>query len=300
MKIAYFHTNTIRSSWTLWAAARTMRRLGHEVLDCAVPTDHNGRVIPRAIGFKPAGFPTLAELRTCDRVIVCASEYCDLWLREFYGPGWFHLRKWAIYVESTSRNDVELGRSLSEYSDWFWPDSADAARYGGQQLHPFVDTKMFAPDPSALKTVDVGFMGTLYKKRERFLAYVQTPIVCGQVSAFGLQGEAHEVWTRLYVDALHSMRIHVDLPSNNPMMTSRPFETMAAGTCLVTWCKLPEPLQAGYHYMRYTSPEHLDGILSCLLARPDIVAQLARRGCNRVHFEFGAERAWRSILDLGR
>lgn len=33
MKIAYFHTNTIRSSWTIWNAANTMRGLGHEVID---------------------------------------------------------------------------------------------------------------------------------------------------------------------------------------------------------------------------------------------------------------------------
>jgi hypothetical protein len=278
-----------------------MRKLGHEVLDCAVPTDFNGRVMTRALGFKPEGFPTLEALASCDRVIVCAAEYIDQWLSDYYGPSWDPLDKWSIYVESVQRNDVRFARTGC-YTRRYYPDQNDADRLCGYQLPPFVDTEMFCPDPDpgALKTIDVGFMGTLCAKRVAFLESIQTPIVCGSVCAFGLQGEAHEVWTRLYVDALHSMRIHVDLPSNNPMMTSRPFETMAAGTCLVTWCKLPEPLEAGYHYMRYTSPEHLDGILGCLLARPDLVTQLARRGCNRVRFEFGAERAWRSILDLGR
>jgi hypothetical protein len=293
MKIAYFHTNTIRSSWTFWAAARTMRKLGHLVYDCAVPTDHNGRVIPRALGSKPPGFPTLAELRTCDRVIVCAAEYIDGWLRELYGLGWDSLRKWAIMVESTYRGLPDVSHS---YTRSFWPDSTDVLVASDRQLPSFVDTEMFASNPGAAKTIDVGFMGTLYQKRMDFLAQVQTPIVCGQVSAYGMHGEAHEVWTRLYVDALHSMRIHVDLPSNNPMMTMRPLETMAAGTCLVTWCKLPEPLQAGYHYMRYTSPEHLDGILGGLLSRPDLVTQLARRGYNQVRFAFGAEQAWQQIL----
>ena len=298
MKLAYIHTNTVRSSWTLWSGARALRALGHDVLDVAVPIDYCGRVVPRPIGFRPPGFPPLETLQCCDRVIVCAAEYCDPYTREFYGPKWDRLHKWAIMVESTKRPNAPP--LWGNYCRSFWPDASDVIFDRDRALPSFVDTEMFCPDHNRSKAIDVGFMGTLYAKREKFLSGVQTPIVCGQVSAFGLQGESHETWTHLYVDALRSMRIHVDLPSNNPMPTSRPFETLAAGTCLVTWAKLPEPLREGYHYVRYTDAIDLDAKLEALLGDPERVATLARRGCNRARFAFKASYGWRKVLDLGQ
>jgi hypothetical protein len=215
MKLAYIHTNTVRSSWTLWSGARALRALGHDVLDVAVPTDHNGRVASRPIGFSPPRFPDFATLKACDRVIVCAAEYCDPYMYDLYGQAWTLLPKQAIYVESRMREDIAF-RYVNDYAHRFWPDPLDVTSKDDHLLPSFVDTEMFSPDPRVPKAIDVGFMGTLYAKREAFLQSVQTPIVCGQVSAFGLQGEAHETWTRLYVRALRSMRIHVDLPSNNP------------------------------------------------------------------------------------
>ena len=297
MKLVYIHTNTIRSSWTLWSGARALRALGHDVLDVAVPTDYSGRVVPRALGHRPLGFPDFETLQSCDHVIVCAAEYCEPYLREFYGSNWDRIHKQAIMVESADRGMPDVSRW---YYRAFWPDRRDVIVTKDLQLPSFVDTEMFCPDPSAPKTIDAGFMGTLYAKRERFLADVQIPIVCGQVSAFGLQGEAHEVWTRLYVDALRSIRIHVDLPSNNPMPTSRPLETLAAGTCLVTWAQLPEPLVEGYHYVRYTGAADLDAKLAALLNDPGRIATLGRRGCNRAKANFNALCGWQRVLDLGR
>jgi hypothetical protein len=263
----------------------------------AVPTDVNGRVVPRPIGFRPPGFLDFKSLEACDRVIVCAAEYCEPYLREFYVSNWDRLHKQAIMVESTDRKMPDYSRF---YDISFWPDHTDVLGARDRLLPSFIDTDMFCPDHNRSKTIDVGFMGTLYAKREKFLSSVQTPIVCGQVSAFNMHGEAHEAWTQLYVDALRSMRIHVDLPSNNPMPTSRPLETLAAGTCLVTWAKLPEPLVEGYHYMRYTDAEDLDRILEHLLDYPDVVEAMARRGRNRAKLCFSALDGWRKVLDLGQ
>lgn len=301
MKLAYIHTNTVRSSWTLWSGARALRTLGYYVLDVTVPTDYIGRVVPRPLGRRPPGFPSLEALEACDRVIVCAAEYCDPYLRELYGSAWDRLHKWAIMVESTDRGMPDCSRW---YDRSFWPDPNDVLAVNDRQLPSFVDTDMFCPadpdDPSCIKAIDVGFMGSMYQKRVEFLADVQTPITCGQVSAFDMHGEAHEIWTRLYVDALRSMLIHVDLPSNNPMPTSRPLETLSAGTCLVTWAKLPEPLVEGYHYVRYTDASSLDRNLDALLEFPDRTKVFGRLGRDAVERNFRALAGWRKVLDLGR
>src|SRR5512143_2766137 len=100
-------------------------------------------------------------------------------------------------------------------------------------------------------------MCTMYEKRERFVKTLRHRIECGQVAAWSFGHEVHEVWTQLYVQAIQQMRVHVDLPSNNPMPTLRPFETMACGTACVTWAKLPAPLVEGVHYRRYETAAQL-------------------------------------------
>jgi hypothetical protein len=175
MKIAYFHTNTIRSSWTFWAGARSMRRLGHEVLDVAVPTDALGRVIP-VDSCRVGWDPSEDELRTCDRIIVAGPEYLRGVLSAIYGEAWCSLpRRVGVLLESTERADIRLPLLdvLPDYDEHFWPSESDAERYGGRALRPGIDTKRFAPDPSRSKVRNAVFIGTFYEKRRLFLESLQ-------------------------------------------------------------------------------------------------------------------------------
>lgn len=309
MKICYFHPNTIRSSWTLWAGARAMRRLGHDVIDAPVPTTYDGRVAPPGPPGALLGpwsncpqLPSLDEVIACDRIIVCAPEYIAGWLRNHYtDQAWDPLDRWGIFVESSDRSDrvFDYGWHRSNYSRCWFPDAEDAQNFDAEVLPPFVDCSMFHPPQEwdhVDRNVEVGFMGTLYQKRAEFLQGVKSSIVCGQVSAYSLVGEAHEKWTELYRDALWSMRIHVDLPSNNPMMTSRPFETMAAGTCLVTWALLPPPFIPSKHYVRYTTPASFDMAIEALLADDYRRRQMENVSFALVNMNFDALDGWRKIL----
>src|SRR5512137_1502152 len=91
MRIAYFHTNTILSGWSNWAAARVMRRLGHEVLDAPIPTDARGAVLREVSSAEVAAIkrtlPTLGQLRECDVVFVSGPEYVAAWIATVYGQG---------------------------------------------------------------------------------------------------------------------------------------------------------------------------------------------------------------------
>ena len=290
--IVYFHPDTIRSSWSLWASARALRLIGHDVWDVAIPTDWNGCVTAGAL----ENAPTLDDIRAAT-VLVMAPEYVDAWLCTYYGEQWIAVPKAGFFVESVHRPDVCLDwGACAHYARRFWPDPQDAAEFGGTLHEAHVDTNVFRPT-SAPKRIDVGFVGTLYPKREAFLAQLSMPICTRPVMAYTAFGEAQEAWARCYVESLCAFRVGVDLPSNNPMMTARPYETMAAGTCLVTWAKLPAALVESVDYVRYTSAHELDVALSELLTDPARRESIARNGCERVQ-QFDSARVWARMLAL--
>jgi hypothetical protein len=277
MKLAYFHSNTIRSSWSLWASARALRRLGHDVIDVAVPTDWNGCVCAG----EPENAPTLETLRECT-TLVLGPEFIDGWLAVYYGRiAWDRLPKIGFAAESTQRRDLLLDWGARiHYTQWFWPDPSDVKTFGGRLHEPHVDINVFRP-ARGHKRIDVGFAGVLYAKRKAFLSDVRTPINLQQAFAYTAFGEAHEEWTACYVRSLQATKISVDLPSNNPMQTSRPFEVMAAGSCLVTWAALPPDFVEGLDYRRYHTAKELDDVLADLLGAGTWKA-LGVNGCRRV------------------
>jgi hypothetical protein len=303
MRIAYFHTNTIRSSWTFWSGASSMRRLGHEVLDAAVPTDAIGRVIPVEPGTKDRA-PLADELRSCDRIVVAGPEYLRGILSALYGEAWRTLpRRVGIPLESTDRSDIRMPilDVRPYYDEFLWSSPSDAQRYGGRTLRPGIDIERFAPDPSRSKVRNAAFIGTFYEKRRLFLEslqpFLREPIDILSPFAFGPDGlEDQETWTDILVRETQGTRIHVDLPSNNPMPTSRPFETMACGTFLLTWAELPTPFIEGKHYARYDGPEDLANKMARYLADEAERESIAAAGCSLIRREFPAECMWLEVL----
>lgn len=311
MRLAYFHTNTVLSSWSIWGAANVLRRMGHEVFDAPIPTDARGVVVrqvtPPELARIARQLPSLTDLAACDRIIVQGPEYVSPWLRTLYDDQWYKLspRRVGLFLESSARGDAQLpiAQLAKDYDLCFFPDLADAERQGGLCTRPSIDTTVFCPDARTPKAYAAGFVGTLYPKRVAFLQRLAPllegiPFVAGSVHAHDLGGECHALWTELYVRNLRQLRIHVALPSNNPMPVSRPFETLACGTFLLESSTLPEPLADQKHYRRYDpdDPAALAELIRYYLTHEDEREAIARAGCEAMRREFAAERAWEELL----
>jgi spore maturation protein CgeB len=121
----------------------------------------------------------------------------------------------------------------------------------------------------------------------------------GDVHCHDIEGECHELWTSLYVNNIRQLRIHIALPSNNPMIVGRPFETLACGTFLLSCDKLPEPLVEGQHYRQYDPGglKHTARIIEYYLAHEDEREKIAADGCKVVHEEYSARKFWADALD---
>jgi hypothetical protein len=310
VKLAYFHTNTVLSSWTFWGAATVMRRMGHEVLDAPIPTNAHGAVIKNMTRDEFAEharkLPTVNDLSGCDKIIVVGPEYVAPWITTLYGERWRQLSpdRSAVFLESTARADAQLPieKVGADYTFCYYPDPSDVARFGGFLHRASVDTEKFCPDSNTPKLYDAAFVGTLYPKRVAFLQQLATHLdstfLVGDVHAHDIGGECQELWTSLYVRNIRQMRIHAALPSNNPMPVSRPYETLACGTFLIESCRLPEPLEDKVHYRRYdaSDPASLAELIRYYLAHEQEREAMARAGCEMVRKAFPSEKLWQEIL----
>ena len=261
MRIAYFHTGTVLSSWSIFSMGATLRSMGHEVLEGTIPTNAHGAVVQN-VGRGDyerirSKMPTLEELKSCDVILVAGPEYVAVWLNTLYGKEqWCQLkpRRVALYLESTNRQDAQFRYEI--FADWYhfhyFPDRDDVARFGGQHLDGFIDLGMFKPcvfegeaghtcDEScearrmAGKKYQAAFVGSLYKKRLDYLTEL-LPLISGVdfyangVAVRDLGGECQREWAELLAKNIRQIKVHVALPSNNiNMMVARPFETMACG-----------------------------------------------------------------------
>lgn len=309
MRLAYFHTDTMLSSWTNWAGPRILGAMGYEVLDAPIPTDRAGKVIlaitPDEFAAYRARLPSIDALATCDVVIVMGIEYVRPWIEGLY-PEWASLapHRMGFFLESAGHRDVRLPlEALAQQYDVIAFASAwDTAKFGGISIrHGCVDLSQFCPGPLP-KVYDAAFCGSLYPSRVSYLRKLQQhldrPFLAGDVCAHGIEGDCHETWVGLYVDAIRQMRIHVALPSANPMPVSRPFETMACGTFLLESTVLPAPFEDGIHYRRY-DPENLIQLAEFIeyyLGHDEIRETIAAAGCRVMHAQFSIEKFWREIL----
>jgi len=332
MRIAYFHTNTILSSWTNFSLAHTLRSMGHEVLDGAIPTNHHGAVIHQ-LGRAEyqrvmAGIPTLENLQECDLILVGGPEYVAVWLNTLYGKAnWCRLkgRRAAFYLESTRREDVQFRYEV--LADWynvhFFPDPEDAQRLGGHHIKGSVDTGMFKPcslegqpvhacDQGCYsrrmqeKKYEAAFVGSLYTKRVEFLTKL-LPLLpdvdfrANGVAVRDLGGECQREWAELLAKNIRQIKIHVALPSNNmTMMVARPFETLSRGTFLLTYNTQDNPFRDGVHCRIYdpAKPQELADMIRYYIAHEDEREAIARAGCEEVRKNHSIRQCLAEIVDL--
>jgi len=316
MRIAYFHTGTVLSSWSIYSMGATLRSMGHEVLEGTIPTNGHGAVL-RNVGREDYAriltkMPTLADLQTCDVILVAGPEYIAVWLNTLYGKeSWCQLkaRRVALYLESTNRRDVQFRYDV--FADWYdlhyFPDREDVARFGGQYLKGFIDLGIFKPCVNkgqsghtcdeacrtrrmAEKKYQAAFVGTLYQKRMDFLGQL-LPLMpdidfhANGVTVRDLGGECQQEWAELLAKNIRQIKVHVALPSNNiSMMVARPFETMACGTFLLTYQTADNPFRDGVHCRIYdpAKPRELADLIRYYVAHEDEREAIAQAGCEEI------------------
>ncbi len=331
MRIAYFHTGTVLSSWSIFSMGITLRLMGHEVLEGTIPTNAHGAVIQN-VGRGDyervrAKMPTLEDLDGCDVILVAGPEYVAVWLNTLYGKDkWCKLkaRRVALYLESTDRQDAKFRYDV--FSDWYdlhyFPDRDDVARFGGQYLKGFVDLGMFKPclnEGQAGHTCDescdsrrraeqkyqAAFVGTLYQKRMEFLTTL-LPMIQGVdfyangVTVRDLGGECQREWAELLAKNIRQIKVHVALPSNNiKMMVARPFETMACGTFLLTYKTEDNPFRDGVHCRIYdpSKPQELADLIRYYVAHDDEREAIARAGFDEVRRKYSVRERLAEILE---
>jgi hypothetical protein len=334
MRIAYFHTGTILSSWSILSMGDTLRAMGHQVFDGPIPTTAHGKVLTTLGQAEYERFrakvPTLEELESCDAILVAGPEYVGVWLNTLYGKKqWCNLKGCRIgfYLESTNRQDVPI--RYERFAEWFdlhyFPDAEDAARFGGKHMKGAIDVDMFRPcllegQPGhvcdracyarriAEKKYDAAFVGSLYQKRIDFLCQL-LPLMpdvdfrANGVSVRDVGGECQREWAELLAKNLRQIKVHVGLPSNNNRLTvSRPYETLACGTFLLTYRTEDSPFRDGVHCRIYDpeKPRELADLIRYYIAHEDEREAMARAGCDEVRRSYSMRDRLAEVLDCVR
>jgi glycosyltransferase involved in cell wall biosynthesis len=314
MKIAHFHTNTILSSWTNLAVLDAFKELGHETYRGAIPVNQHGAVLTKVSSQQfqevKTACPTFEELQDCDFILISGPEYLSHWLDSLYTKKkWMTLKnKIGWHLESSSRKDLAI--KYEDFLEWsdihFFCDPEDVTRFKGHQMPLAVDTKMFNPGIYTTKRYDVGFVGTVYPKRVEFLNSLKphlgsTMFRAAGVSVRDLGGECQEDWAKLLVNNIRQLKIHVNLPSNNSnMWTSRPFETMACSTFLLTPKLDQDIFEDGIHCVFYDplNPEELAERIRFYLSHDYEREAIARKGCIKVRQEFSLIKKMDEMLKM--
>ena len=331
MRLAYFHTGTVLSSWSLFSMGNTLRSMGHEVLEGTIPTNAQGAVVQQLNHVEyervRAKMPTLEGLESCEAILVAGPEYVATWLNTLYGQQqWCKLKacRVAFYLESTKRQDARF--RFEVFTNWFdlhyFPDPEDAARLGGKHIKYSIDLSMFKPCPlegqsghvcdqacharrMAEKKYEAAFVGTLYQKRIEFLSRLLPLMPDVDFRANGiivrdLGGECQREWAELLAKNIRQIKVHVALPSNNTsIMVSRPFETMACGTFLLTYDTRDNPFRDGVHCRVYDPerPQELADLIRYYIAHEDEREAIAGAGCEEVSRNYSLRDRLAEVLD---
>jgi len=250
VKLAAFYSDSPYASWGQSRGfGRALRRMGHDVVEIAVPPVKSiGKAKADAIN-KP--------IEDCDAAIVSGPEHLERWIKTFY-PRWdsYTFPKIAWYHESFIREDYSLDFSDYErrYTHHFFPDARDAEKFKGEHLSLGIDTEIFHDLRTQPRDVEVAFIGLLYEKRARFLEEVKphlgdikVRVASGNVLVQDLDGINVEKSTELLADQYRRIQVFVTFPSLSNVLVAKVLETMACGCTLVAPTQ-PVHLEKYYAY----------------------------------------------------
>jgi hypothetical protein len=246
MKIAAFYSDSPFAGWVQCEGfADVLKRMGHEVTAVAIPPVTQ---VTRELADK-----VNKPIDDSDMVIVSGPEHLRKWIKHFY-PGWDKLQcpKVGWYHESFVREDYSLNYSDFErmFDFHFFPDRADAEKYNGTFLPLGVDDWMFNSGVFGHeRTIEVGFIGLMYPKRQRFveeltphLGDIKIRYMTGCHSERGLI-PAIGVWDadglnirrsmELLAETYRRIKVFVTFPSLSNVLVAKVLESTACGCNLV-------------------------------------------------------------------
>ena len=264
MKIAAFYSDSPFAGWVqTHGFGDVLERMGNEVVRIPVPpiTQVSREIADRVN--KP--------ITDCDLAIVSGPEHLRKWIAHFY-PDWASLNmpKVAWYHESFLREDYSLDYTHYEkmFDFHFFPDRADAGKYGGEFLPLGVDTAIFNPlsswQPGTIeRTIDVAFIGLMYPKRARFVEELQPHLGDIRIQyKTGCQSErgiipAIGVWdfdglnirrsAELLAETYRRIKVFVTFPSLSNVLVAKVLESTACG-CKLVCPKQPVLVRGAFEY----------------------------------------------------
>lgn len=311
MKLATFFPRNTFAGWaSLGGYTQSLRRMGHEVIECSLPGNQPHDIIPLR-----AKLPTIEQLAACDAVISFYHEYTQAWLAALYGlEAWSAITDKVIarFNESMDRGDLNLPGRLPELlawaKHWFFPAAQDAKKYGGQ-WQPFgADLTMYneGADVADLerpeKKYGAAFVGQLYGPRleyARRLAQQPDNIVlqCGQVGVQELDGMREPESTYLLAKTYRQIKVFFCLPPLSRLIVEKVCEVMACGT-FVMYPRLPgeaaenlSVFEDGKHIVYYEHGYIRENVkqIKRWLEHDEERESIARAGCRKVRAEYSLE-----------
>ena len=251
MKIAAFHSDNIYSGWVqAQGFAEILTRMGNEVVSVPVPA--RTRKISKAMADK-----INKPIDDCDLAIVSGPEWLSKWIQTFY-PHWNALKmpKVGWYHESFVREDFKLDFKHYEkmYDFHFFPDKADAEKYGHPWLPLGVDTEIFSTQPVVERDIPVAFIGNMYPKRARFVESLK-PFLGDIDIVMRYPNQTDGEWTipaicvydfdglnvrrsaELLAEAYRRIKVLVTFPALSNVLVAKVLESLSCG------CRLVAPRQ---------------------------------------------------------
>jgi hypothetical protein len=249
MKIALFTPhNFLASHYALFSYRETLELMGHQVLDCQFP----GNAIQGVPEVKKR-MPSIETLCEQDVILSTFHEYVQPWLRTIYSADeWTRLRKKvpviARFDESMDRKDLGLPDRIPELKAWAdfysFPAAQDAEKYGGQWLTFGADTTIFKPETlgesgpiiETRKKYDLGFIGSLYQDRRKYLEqlapHIKNEVIfnCGNAFVQDIGGIRERESTSLLAENYRQIKIFFCLPPISRLIVSKTIDVMACGT----------------------------------------------------------------------
>jgi Glycosyl transferases group 1 len=320
MKLAIFYIRQSLAGWyTLGGYVKALKKMGHTVLDCALPANQI-----RGVSQLRSLLPDIEQLATCDAVVSFYHEYAQPWLKAIYG-----IEPWQKLIENVpiiarfdesvaARRDLNLPARMPELLAWAnrysFPAAQDAEKFGGA-WHPFgADRTMFHVEHQQAKLYDVGFIGSMYQPRINYLAefakHTDSSVTfhCSPVWVRDLGGIREPDSTRLLVENYRALKIFFCLPPLSQLIVAKVFDVMACGT-FVMYPKLPGDaaknltlFEDGKHIAYYDQGYMIKNFeqIKYWLEHEKEREDIARAGCYKVTHEHTLERMIEGILGLAK
>jgi hypothetical protein len=324
MKVAIFYVkNLYACHYALFGYKETLEEMGHQVLECALPSNLIPEDLPQLFRSGQIKVPTPDELLSCDIILSTYHEYVQPWLERLYSledtwsPIMAQVPVIARFDESMDRGDLRLPERMPRLLKWAsmcsFPAAQDAAKFGGK-WHPFgADTNYFMPFPTIEKKLDIGFIGSLYRSRSEYLTKLgqfigsdNNGFYVGRALVEDVEG-IHEKDTTLRLAHNYAkIRIFFCLPPMSNLIVEKVFDIMACNT-LVMYPRLIGAgeqnltiFEDGKHIVYYDLGHFAANgkQIKNLLADPAMVDRIARTGGEYVREKYTLRKLVQQMLDM--